>query len=112
MEATAPLVQIMNIQLEDSPEVRPSWPATAMCSGTAPKAYHTKAVSPAHNAGALISRANVGSFIDAPWDSNLPEGGSAILSHQTYAAHTLLAPGDVPTLIPLNPCGGRSNILG
>jgi hypothetical protein len=71
MEETAPLVHIMKIQLEDSPAVRPSLLATAMCSGTAPKEYHTKAVSPAHRAEALMSWAIAGSFIDTRKDPAL-----------------------------------------
>ena len=66
MDATAPLVQMMKIQLEDWSAVRPNWLATAMCSGTAPKAYQTKAVTPAHIAAELMSRVMVPSLVNIP----------------------------------------------
>ena len=55
MEATAPVAQTMNIQLEVSVVVRPNCWDTPMCSGTAPKAYQTKAVNPAHKVAVLKS---------------------------------------------------------
>src|SRR6185295_4246947 len=56
MEVMAPLNQTMNIQLDVCAVVRPICWDTAMCRGTAPNAYHTNAVKPAHNAGGLKSR--------------------------------------------------------
>ena len=40
MDVMAPLNQTMNIQLDVCAVVRPICWDTAMCSGTAPKAYH------------------------------------------------------------------------
>jgi hypothetical protein len=56
MDDSAPLNQTMNIQLDVWAVDKPNCPETAIWRGTAPKAYHTKAVNPAQMAGALMSR--------------------------------------------------------
>ena len=55
-EATAPVAQTMKIQLDVCAVVRPNCWETPICSGTAPKAYHMNAVSPAHKDAELNSR--------------------------------------------------------
>ena len=52
---TAPVAQIMNIQLDTWLRSRSNWPITAICTGTIPTAYQMKVVRPAHAAGALKS---------------------------------------------------------
>jgi hypothetical protein len=53
--AMAPLNQTMKIQLDVCAVERLSCPDTAMWRGTAPNAYHTKAVMPAHVAAEFKS---------------------------------------------------------
>ena len=65
MEDTAPPNHTMKIQLDVCAELRPSWPATATWSGTAPNANHTKAVRPAQKAAGRKSRIGEGKAIVA-----------------------------------------------
>lgn len=56
MDEIAPLNQTMKIQLDVCPVESPNCSETAIWSGTAPNAYHTNAVRPAHSAAELKSR--------------------------------------------------------
>ncbi len=50
IDATAPVAQMMNIQLETWARSSPNWPMTASCTGTIPTAYQRNVVTPAHAA--------------------------------------------------------------
>ena len=56
MDDKAPLNQTMKIQLDVWSVVNRNCSETPICSGTAPKAYHTNAVKPAQMAGPPMSR--------------------------------------------------------
>src|SRR5439155_14717130 len=58
-DATAPVAQMMNIQLETWSRSSPNWPITAICTGSMPTAYQIKVVRPAHAAGAVKSLRSV-----------------------------------------------------
>src|SRR5688572_10403592 len=81
MVATAPLNQTTKIQLDVCAVVRSSCSETPMCSGTAPNAYQTNAVNPAHAAAELKSFAT-----------------RAVLTYPLPASDTLASDPDVLSL--------------
>src|SRR5205814_1310802 len=67
-DATAPVAQMTNIQLETCARSRPNWPITAICTGSMPTAYQMKVVRPAHAAAAVKSLSSV-----RRWRGTAPE---------------------------------------
>jgi hypothetical protein len=68
IDVTAPVNHTMNTQLDVSATVNPNCTDTATCSGNAPNAYQTNAVSPAQNAGMEKSPMIVGlAMRKFPW---------------------------------------------